>query len=390
MKLFNNKSTVLILTHHSIRTEEGEHMDQRIIRYLKTKIKRIILITHPLPQYGNPYSFCTIYENNKKIKELKAPSLIGPELVQYFIHIFLLYYFLFRTGFSFELCIAMDNLSFVSIWPIRLVGSIKKLVYYSLDLVPSRFSNPVLNNIYHFIDKLSCKYSDINWVVSEQQIISRKAFGISRSNSSPFFVVPTGHDLKDINIRPFEKIDFYNLVFAGGLREATGVQLILETMPLLIKRFPKIKLTVMGTGPYSEQLKKISRDSKIEKWVEFLGYVDSFKDLSNKIARGSIGLAPYAPISGSFAFYSDTSKIKMYICCGLPVISTKVSTLASLVSKTHSGVVIDYSKDSLYKAVVHLLSNEKRYKSYKNDAIKSSIKFDVNNILDVAFKKIPG
>jgi len=283
----------------------------------------------------------------------------------------------------------LENLSFISIFPLRLLKLIKKLVYYSIDFTPQRFSHPFLNGIYHFIDKLACKGSDTNWVMVEEQIRKRKQYNTTKLNSAPFSIVPIGYDIKKINILPIEKIDFHNILYMGAIRESMGPQLAIQTMPMLIKKIPKIHLTIIGTGKYLDYLKELVKKLNLGSYVDFTGYIESFKQMTDLIAQKSIGLAPYMPIKGSFSYYSDPSKIKLYMCCGLPVITTNVATMSNLISKTKSGLVVDYSEKSLANAIIFLLESRERYKSYKDAATKLSQKFDVNFILDKAFKKIP-
>lgn len=389
MELINNKTKVLILTHYNYRTEHNEDTDERIINYLKSKVKKIILITQPFPEFGQRYSYILTYENGRKVKEAKYYIFNGPPIFQFLHHILLIYYLVFKNGINFDLCIAMENLSAVSIYPLRLLNTIKRLVYYSIDFVPSRFPNPILNNVYHFMDKFSCKYSDNNWVMTDQQLVERSRFGITPSNTSPFTIVPIGYDNEKINIKNTENIDLYHLIYTGAMRESTGPELTIRTMPRLIKKFPKIRLTMIGAGKDTEELKKLIKDLKISKYVNFLGYVANFWDLVEIMSKHSIGLAPYKPMLDSFSFYSDPSKIKLYMSCGLPVITTNMTTMSNLIAKTHSGIIIDYSEESLSNAVTKMLDNKKTYELYKKAAIKLSPEFDINHILNNAVKKIP-
>lgn len=389
MNLSKNKSKVLFINYYNYRSEQAEDTDQRIIRYLHDKVKRIVHIVHPFPEFGSRFSYLTIYENGKKLRQLKFYVVKGPGWLQFLIHILITYFFLFRTGFTFDLCIAAANLKVIAILPLRLVRPIKRLIYYSVDFVPQRFHNPLLNWSYHFLSKLACKYSDTNWVMTKEQIEQNRLIGINNTNSAPFSLVPIGYETKNIDILPAERVDFYNLVYAGALREAYGPQLALKAIPSLIKKIPKIRLTLIGVGKYENELKKIIKILKINKYIDFKGYIPNFKDLTDTLATKSIGLAPYKPIPGSFSFYSDPSKIKLYMCCGLPVITTNVSTMTNLIAKTKSGIIIDYSAESLSKAVTSLLSNQQRYKLYKDAAIKLSKKFGINRIMDIAIKKIP-
>lgn len=390
MNLFKNKTKVLISTHFNYRTEQNEDTDSRLANYLKYRVKKVVLIAHPFPEYNHRYTYLDIFSDGKKVQNSKFYVPKGPAWLQFLYHILLTFYLLiFKTGINFDLCIAMENLSFISIYPLRFFKLIKRLVYYSVDFVPQRFPNVFLNKIYHLMDKSGFKYSDSTWVMTEEQFKKRDIFGINSNNSNHVDIVPIGYDTGKINTYPVEEINFYSIVYAGALRESTGPELAIRTMPLLIKKYSKIRLTLIGLGKDSDKLQELIKKLKLSKYVDFKGYIANFYDLTEILATKSIGLAPYKPIPESFSYYSDPSKIKLYMCCGLPVITTDMTTMSNLISKTGSGIIIDYSEKSLANAVSYLLSNKKRYQSYKNAAIKLSKQFDINHILDNAIKKIP-
>ena len=383
MNLYLNKTKVLISTHFNYRTEQNEDTDSRLANYLKDKVRKVVLIAQPFPEYNHRFSYLSIFENGIRVKSEKFYIPAGPSLLQFLYHILLLYYLLFfKAGVNFDLCIAMENLSFNALYPLRLVRLIRRLVYYSIDFVPKRFSNVVLNKIYQLMDKSGFKYSDNAWVMTEEQFNKRSVLGINISNSIPVTIVPIGYDIEKINVNPIEKINFYSIIYAGALRESTGPELAIKTVPLLIKSYPKIKLTIIGSGKDSDKLQKLIRNLKLNKFIDFKGYIANFYELTNILAKSSIGLAPYKPIQESFSYFSDPSKLKLYMCCGLPVITTDMTTMSDLISKTGSGLIINYSEKSLASAISYLLENRKRYLTYKNAAIKLSPKFDINHILD--------
>lgn len=388
MKLIKDRTKILMLTHYTNRSEFGEDTDMRILRFLKNRVKKIVLITHPLPEFGHHTSYCLIYQDGQKISEFTTTVYRGPEFLKYAHHMVITYYFLLKTGLSFDLCIAMEDLSFITILPLRFLNIIKRLIYYSLDFVPHRFNNGFLNRLYRLMDKIACRFSDTNWVMVKEQLSARKKSGIAR-DSAPFDIIPICYDNSRINVRPVEKIDFYNLLYMGAIRESMGPQLAIQTMPSLIKKFPKIHLTIIGSGKYLNELKDLVSKLKLQGYIDFTGYIEKFSDMTDLMVQKSIGLAPYMPTPGSFSYYSDPSKIKLYMCCGLPVITTNVATMSNLISKTKSGLVIDYSEKSLAAGLTYLLSNKNRYKLYREAALKLAKKFDVNFVLDDAFKKIP-
>lgn len=390
MNLYQNKTSVLISTHFNYRTEQNEDTDSRVANYLKDKVKKVILIAQPFPEYNHRFAYLSIFENGIKVKNEKFYIPKGPSILQFLYHILIVYYLLFfKTGVNFDLCIAMENLSFNILYPLRLTGFIKRLIYYSIDFVPQRFPNFLLNNIYHLMDKSGFKYADNTWVMTKEQFYNRSYFGINVLNSNLVTIVPIGYDTRKIKIKPIEKINFYNIVYAGALRESAGPQLAIKTMLLLIKKYPKIKLTIIGSGKDSDKLQKLIKNLKLSKFIDFRGYIANFYNLTDILAKKSMGLAPYKPIKKSFSYFSDPSKLKLYMCCGLPIITTDMTTMSNLISKTGSGLIIDYSEKSLANAISYLLDNKKRYQSYRNAAIKLSQQFDIKSILDNAIKKIP-
>lgn len=390
MRLEKNKTKILISTHFNFRTEQNEDTDSRLAHYLKDKVKNVILIAQPFPEYKHRFAYLSIFESGIKVKQKKFYIPNGPAVLQFLYHILLLYYLLlFKVGVNFDLCIAMENLSFNILYPIRLVRLIRRLVYYSIDFVPQRFPNAFLNKIYQLMDKSGFKHADNAWVMTQEQFNKRSSLGINISNSVPLTIVPIGYDTKKIHAYPIEKIDFYNIIYAGALRESAGPDLAIKTMPLLTKRYPKIKLTVIGSGKDSDKLQKLIKDLKLKHFIDFKGYIASFYDLTEILSKASIGLGPYKPMHSSFSYFSDPSKLKLYMCCGLPVITTDMTTMSDLIAKTGSGLIIDYSEKSLADAITYLLSNKKRYQSYKKAATTLSKQFNINHILKNAVKKIP-
>lgn len=367
----------------------SEETDQKTINFLKEKIRRMIFIGNPFPTSTFKDTIMERYENGRLVKEEKVPTWKVPETLQYINHILITYWLLLKVGLRYDLCIAHENLSFFVLYPLRRLGIIKRIIYYSVDYTPKRFPNPLLNKIYHFLDRFACKHSDLNWVMVKEQITIRRKNGIAEKNSSPFTLVPVGYNFKLVTVKPAEKIDIYNIIFAGALLENAGPQLAIKALPLLLKKFPKIHYTIIGKGIFEKDLKTLVKKLGLENKVKFTGYIESFTDLVKTLSNASIGLAPFLPNPDSLSFYSDPSKIKLYLVSGLPVITTTVTTIAPFIKSSKAGIVIEYGEENLFQAISKMLSNINTYKLYKDSAIKLSKKYDIDNILTEAIKKIP-
>ncbi len=389
MKLLKGKTSVLLINHYMTRALGSEETDQRTLNFLSSKVKKVVHIAHPFPNSPFNQTIVEVFQDGKLIKEESIAIYKGPQIMQYLTHLFLNWWIFLKIHTRFDLCITLEDLSFISLYPFRFLGLIKKMVYYSVDFSPIRFKNPLLNKIYHFLDKFACTHSDMNWVMVEEQIKARKNRDMGKIQYSPFALAGIGYKRSLIKIKSADEIDFYNIIFAGALLENSGPHLGIQTLPLLLKKFPKIHYTIVGRGIFEGELKNLVKSLGLGKKIKFTGYVESFEDLTEILSKASIGLAPFVPNPNSLSYYSDPSKIKLYLVCGLPVITTKVTTIAPLIEKTGAGIVIEYNEKSLYEAIEYLLIDNKRYESYKKSAIKLSQKYDVDNILNKAFEKIP-
>src|ERR1051326_1272191 len=63
-----------------------------------------------------------------------------------------------------------------------------------------------------------------------------------------------------------------HLVTAGRLRHEKGVDLLLEAMSGVIKRFPGVRLAILGEGPLEAELKAQASALKVAHAIDFLGF----------------------------------------------------------------------------------------------------------------------
>lgn len=327
MKFDKAKSQVLIVSHFLLNPIENDSAASSAIRnHLLSKVKKVVQIEQPFTQSPDKFSHKLEFVSGKLTSEIDKEIIKSPMWVAYLLHPLIAFYQVIRTLTKYDLAVACENLSCLALIPLRKFGLISKLVYYSVDYVPERFGNKLVNSTYHFLDRLACYNSDINWVVSKEQISGRFKNGVSKSKSAPFRVVPIGYRLSEINVLPVKKIKYFNLIFAGSVRQTAGPQLIIEALPKIIKKFPKSKITFAGGGEYIKDIKEMARKLGVLKHLEFLGYVDKHSDMVSAVTNKSIGLAPYVWDPKSISMTSDPAKIKIYLCCGLPVITTKIAT----------------------------------------------------------------
>src|SRR5581483_10066435 len=238
------------------RTTTGGGPPQEIRDFFKPKVKRIYYIEHPFPKADDRRSSLAIYEKGVLKKQIFAPPLFGPQALFYIIDIFITWYFVITVGKKFDLCVALDNLNTVSMLPFKNIGVVKKLAFYTIDYTPLRFKNEILNNMYHFFDRLACYHTDVIWNLSGRMKDARKKNGVDMKKSAPSVLLPMGANLARIKILPIEKIHRFDIIFVGYLLEKQGVQLVLKSLKNVITKVPRTRFIIIGQGEYESKLKE--------------------------------------------------------------------------------------------------------------------------------------
>ncbi len=377
----NYPNSVLVIAHMYEKSTKGGLPQEEVRNFLLERSERVTYLELPFHYAKVRRAYLTEYQNGKVVKRLRSSIIGGPEWFQYILHFLITVNFLLQTGASYDLCIALDNLTVLPVIPFRRLKLIKRLLYYSIDYTPKRFENKFLNIIYQHTNKIASQNADLNWAVSEAIVSEKEKRGILRDKRC--LVVPVGYRGKDIKLPNYKRVDKYHLVFVGILMEKQGVQMILEAMPRLLESNRKIKLTVIGTGDYENELRKLAKKLNLGTKVKFTGYVYDPNDVENILTKAGIGLAPYKPILESFTSYADPGKIKLYLGCGLPIITTSVPKIALSIKNNKAGEVVEYNVLSFVEAVKKIT---KTHKSYRNRTIIMSKSYDYVTIYNKAFK----
>lgn len=381
------KANILIISHGYRKSNKAGGPPQDIRDFLLDKVNKIDYIVHPFTFANFKQSFMLQYKNGRLIKSYLSYKIRGPEWLQYIQHFFITVFFTLRNLRRYDICFALDGLSVMSVLIYKKLGLIKKLVYYSIDYTTMRFRNPILNRLYYLADEISCKYSDINWIVAKNAIKARRKNGLDTKKCSPFLEVPIGFHRKEIKILPAEKVDKFHLVFTGSIAEKQGLQLIIKSLSNIISVFPNIHLTIIGTGDYEKTLKNLVKTYCLKNKVLFKGFVENHREVEEILTRAGIGLAPYKPEPTSITYYADPGKIKLYLGCGLPIVTTSVPAISKIIKSSGAGEVIPYTKKGVLRAIRKILHSKKVYESYKKAAILLSENYDVEKILKISIAK---
>ncbi|HLD25140.1 MAG TPA: glycosyltransferase [Patescibacteria group bacterium] len=355
--------------HVAIVTHEHLPGASHILRdYLNKKgILELSFIAHPL-LYRDRGSYRQLFVRGRLNSQTSLHRSWALPIVSYPIDIILTVLWLWR-GTPKEWYIGVGPLNACAGLLLKAVGRVKNVVFYSIDFVPKRFQNRIVNALYHAMETYAVAHADMCWDVSPRIREGRMQF--LRVREYRRRIVPIGIERKYIASARTRRRP-YRLGFVGHLLEKQGVQLILEALPVISRKFPKTELLIIGGGEYKSVLECLALRLHIAKQVTFTDWVADQQKVARLLSTCVIGLAPYIPEGGTetnFTYWADPTKLKTYLAAGLPVILTDVPYNAKELEGKQCATIIPYTPEKLSKAVTQLFGDQHRLKTMSKHAL---------------------
>jgi glycosyltransferase involved in cell wall biosynthesis len=378
---WSKRQAVLIL--HEANTGPGHDLRDYL---LKKNISELLFISHPLilvESDRKKSSYYIYYKKGKVVKKYNSSSLNLPMPLLYIKD---LIYSVFWTTTQIkrtDMVIGFGNLNAYAGLLLKWIGVSRKNIFYVIDYIPKRFANNIVNSIYHKIEKIAAEKSDTTWNLSPRMITAREdKWKKSFLNQ---LVVPHGVHIERIKHVPFSKVNKTEILYMGTILQKQGIQLVLKTIQIVAKKIPSLKFTIIGRGPYEPELHALTKELKIEKYVSFLGYIESHEEMEDRIAKAGIAVALYNKEYDQFSYYADPGKIKNYLGAGVPVIMTDVPYVARQVEEAKCGFIIENNEKSLEKILLNFFTDEKMMKKYRANALKFAEGYAWDLVFDKAF-----
>lgn len=367
-----------IIVIHEATTGPGHDLRDFL---LKKNVKELLFIAHPLFYVKGTRKNSSRFELYKNGKLTQKGNSFRWVLPEYFLYLKdLIYTFLWSQKFigKSDYFFGVGNLNAFAGHIIKLFGGTKNIIYYVIDYIPNRFQNNFVNNIYHWIEKYCAQKSNWTWNLSPRMIEERQ------KESTAIFpnqlVVLHGVHFSRIRRVPFDKINKQEILYMGALLKKQGVQMVIEALPIILKKLPGIIFTIIGSGEYGDTLKKLVAKLHLEKHVVFLGYIASHKEVENRMAKAAIAIALYEESDNNFTYYTDPGKVKNYLGAGVPVLITDVPYIAGLVEKAKCAIITRYQKQEVAEKLVSFLSNERKMAEYRANAVRFAKKYDWDKV----------
>ena len=203
---------------------------------------------------------------------------------------------------------------------------------------------------------------------------ARKKLGYNMNKLSPQLYAPNAFFRNEIKYLPISKVLPFSVIYAGTMGSENGPELAIKAMVKVVKKIPKATLTLAGGGTEERKnkLNSLIAQLKLDKSVNFKGFIPTNEEMLDIVRHHRISIAPYRAIPNSVRWYADAVKIRMSLACGLPVIATQVPPMGKEAQKLGAGLIVQDNVDALANAVIKILSDEKIYLKMRKNAIKAA------------------
>lgn len=347
---------------------------QSLARFFRDK-KRITCyqILHPL---DNSLTNSFLKKDGKIIFQKKR---FFSGLAKYFFSFSLTLEWIRKLSKRIDLGIGMNCFDTLTLIIARSVGlkKITQIVFFNTDFSRVRFQNPVLNHIYIAVDRWAAKEADLLCCNTKRAIRARIKEGIDKNK---IIYIPNGVFLTDIGKVKKDKIFLPQLVYVGSLNKDHGLQ---NVFPALAKT--SLKLFVIGSGPDELYFEKMVKNHNLAKQVSFLGVMKHKQVIAFLKNFSGFGLAPYNRDT-DWVYYADPVKIKEYLACLVPPVTTNTTEISQIIKKKNLGFVYKKSPEKIFKKIASLDNNQ--YKEIIKNIKKHQKTFDYQKIYQKAFKII--
>ncbi len=388
--IINNNSSIFIATFSHY--EKGKRlptngMVEPMLSFFLSKVKKLVLLDEPHPVSDSINPVVEIFHQGHLKNRFHIPTLafffVYPfcklpskkqTRISYKIRDLLSVIYVFLTQKEkFDLFIGLEGINALAAILFRKLGKVKTVVYYVSDYSPTRYGKTFFNSLYLWLDKFCVEHADFTWDVSPAMKEGRIKAGILRSDTNRIIHVPNGLFQSQIDPLPISERARDRIIFIGIFDPELGIDLMVEALKLVQKERPKATLHIIGgTENDIANLKKKASRLEVEKSLVFYGFVPQDKEMTEIVRHCYIGVAPYRTYKSSRRRYGDSGKIRIYLGCGLPIVSTNLLWHTKYAIKRGAGIGVKDTPIDLAKGIVTLLQDENLYKKSSEIAIKLS------------------
>ena len=229
----------------------------------------------------------------------------------------------------------------------------KKVIYdihedVGSDIMRKTWLNAIQKVFYYIAYKL---LESIVGFIFDHFILSVDLFKSPRiRNSTIIFNYPILPETRNNNSKSID------LLYLGAVTEDRGIFIIIEVVKKLVKKYPNLKVEIVGHVPSSIKAHIVDeiRKENLNDVIYLRGFID-YNAASDYIKRSRIGLCLLFPTKNYLNSYP--TKLFDYMTCGIPIVGSNFGQLARIIKEANCGATVDpYDIQDIVRVLDSLLS----------------------------------
>jgi phosphatidylinositol alpha-1,6-mannosyltransferase len=217
---------------------------------------------------------------------------------------------------------------------------------------------------------------------------------IKKYSNKKVYVIPPGIDpsrlYTNVSINDFKKkkkIQNKKVILSiGDLVYRKGIDIIIKTIPEVIKEVPNLHYIIIGKGSQEQELKNLVKELRLENYITFVPYAnnldlsryykscDLFLLMSNSLRKNS-------GVEGFGIVYVEASYF------GKPVIAGKSGGTSDAVIDNKTGYLVDpKNKKQLLEKITRILKDKKLSRELGSNGVKHAANLTWGKIVRQYFK----
>lgn len=369
-----------------------------MLSFFASKVNKFILIDQPHPGSDRLIPIIEKYSKGKLIKTTKSSffvlwlypllflkNTLGTSLIFKVRDFLSVIDFGLWSKDKFDLFIGLESINTIAGVALKKMGIVKSVVYYVSDFSLQRYENSWLNKVYLFLDRIAFNNADFVWDISPAMMPARIKMGLNSDLNKTSIYVPIALFANQVIHKTNDQTIPFSLAYAGLVNSENGPDLAIQVLKKVLHSFPNTQLHIFAAGQDSEiqSLRDLTNSLSVQNKVFIHGLITNQTELINDLSQFKIGLAPYVAKKNSPRWWADSTRIRLYLAAGLPVITTQVPPMGKELENNGSGLVVSDNVTHLANAVISLFKNSNQYNKMKLNATKQAN----NNTWDKVYNK---
>jgi glycosyltransferase involved in cell wall biosynthesis len=241
----------------------------------------------------------------------------------------------------------------------------------NVEIVTGISNKLVINTLGKMVDYIYSNCDKI-FTTSESFVNSIKQRGVSEEKVE--FWAQYAEDfyqpLAKSNIKEIPDDDKLNIVFAGNIGEAQGLDVLPDAAKILKnKNEDNIRFNIIGDGRYKETLIKIIAEKNVENYFNFIPRQPA-KKIPEFMSANDIA---FLSLSDDPLFEKTIpAKLQSYMACGMPIIASAGGEVEKIINDSDSGLVsASGNAEKLAENIIELLNlSEKELNQLSSNSLK--------------------